>query len=171
MLSVKLTLNLRLLCLQGKDYLTHHNNIKFVLELSLNVLNLELSSFCMSSAYYFLSFPSFGKKSKAFHRQFIASILTYGGTERKRWSSSSLLIEHASLAAIFNRGLAAKRRNAERKIGSGSGSGSGTETWIGTSGNCSKLYFISFFRLPKNLQKGHSLKVTFSNMFFFWILN
>ena len=65
MLSVKLTLNLRLLCLQGKDYLTHHNNIKFVLELSLNVLNLELSSFCMSSAYYFLSFPSFGKKKQS----------------------------------------------------------------------------------------------------------
>ena len=171
MLSVKLTLNLRLLYLQGKDYLTHHNNIKFVLELSLNVLNLELSSFCMSSAYYFLSFPSFGKKSKAFHRQFIASIVTYGGTERKRWSSSSFLIEHASLTAIFNRGLAAKRGGAERKIGSGSGSGSGTETWIGTSENCSKLYFVSFLDSQKNLQKGYSLKVTFSNMYFFWILN
>lgn len=161
MLWVKLTLNLRLLCLQGKDYLTHHNNIKFVLELSLNVLNLELSSFCMSSAYYFLSFPSFGKKSKAFHRQFIASIVTYGGTERKRWSSSSFLIEHASLTA----GLAAKRGNAKRKIGSGNGSG--TETWNETSGNCSK----SFLDSQKNLQKGHSLKVTFSNMSFFWILN
>ena len=114
-------------------------------------------------------FRLLGKKSKAFHRQFIASIVTYGGTERKRWSSSSLLIEHASLAAIFNRGLAAKRGNAKRKIGSGSGSG--TETWNEISGNCSILYFKSFLDSQKNLQKGHSLKVTFSNMSFFWILN